>query len=67
MLVLTDVEAMKMAQLHGFDFFTSGTATVAIEPRLPQVAFLNMTMISMKLSWSSMEPAFMCLTVSLIH
>jgi AraC family transcriptional regulator, L-rhamnose operon regulatory protein RhaS len=39
MLVLTDVEAMKMAQLHGFDFFTSGTATVAIEPRLPQVAF----------------------------
>ena len=28
-----------MAQLHGFDFFTSGHASVAIEPRAPQCAF----------------------------
>ncbi len=28
-----------MAQLHGFDFFSSGHASVAIEPRAPQSAF----------------------------
>lgn len=28
-----------MAQLHGFDFFKSGHASVAIEPRAPQFAF----------------------------
>lgn len=30
---------MKMTILHGFDFFPSGKASVAIEPRLPQAAF----------------------------
>lgn len=28
-----------MTVLHGFDFFPSGNASLAIEPRLPQVAF----------------------------
>lgn len=28
-----------MAQLHGFDFFHSGNASVAIEPRTPQCSF----------------------------
>lgn len=28
-----------MAQLHGFDFFNSGNASVAIEPRTPQCSF----------------------------
>ncbi len=28
-----------MTQLHGFDFFPSGTASLAIEPRQPQIQF----------------------------
>ncbi len=37
-----------MTILHSTDFFKAGISTVAIEPRLPQSAFRNITMISMK-------------------
>lgn len=38
-----------MTVLHSVDFFPSGNASVAIEPRLPQAVFLNIIMIFMKL------------------